>query len=311
MKTLQWATMLSLAATVRGQFAGGFSPSNAPYGGFGGGSCTSTHTPIIFLHGNGNNAQNWFDGVSQGAPNPVATFQNAGYTPCDLFGVTWLSTSAQAASQAQYNYHEEGKAKIVSNFIADVLSYTGKSKVVIIGHSMGVTVGLHGITYENQWGNIDTFLSIAGAMKGLDSCLAVGYANAYYPTCGSQNVYDSNVFGFYPSQNPRMQSGGFRDYPSQLGGVTFYSINAGTSDEIICSTGTNCQSSVFDSSSNIHAQINVGYGSPSVNGNDDSSGVGHFRAKRNTGAIQVNMILNRCSGTGCCSGYSGPTCATS
>ena len=41
------------------QFAGGFNPSNTPYGGFGGGSCTATHTPIVFLHGNGDEAKNW------------------------------------------------------------------------------------------------------------------------------------------------------------------------------------------------------------------------------------------------------------
>src|SRR4051812_17225122 len=38
------------------QFAGGFAPSNAPDGGFGGGTCVATRTPVIFVHGNTVNA---------------------------------------------------------------------------------------------------------------------------------------------------------------------------------------------------------------------------------------------------------------
>jgi len=41
------------------QFAGGFNPASAANGGFGGGTCTATHTPIVFLHGNGDEAKNW------------------------------------------------------------------------------------------------------------------------------------------------------------------------------------------------------------------------------------------------------------
>ena len=37
----------------------------------------------------------------------------------------------------------------------------------------------------------------------------------------------------------------------------------------------------------------------------DLDGVGHFRAKNNTGAIQARMLSTTCSGSGCCTGYSG------
>ena len=52
------------------QFAGGFSPANAPYGGFGGGACTAVKTPIVFLHGNGDEAKNWDYPSSTGAASP-------------------------------------------------------------------------------------------------------------------------------------------------------------------------------------------------------------------------------------------------
>lgn len=37
------------------QYGGTFNPGIG-YGGFGGGSCTATKTPVIFVHGNGDNA---------------------------------------------------------------------------------------------------------------------------------------------------------------------------------------------------------------------------------------------------------------
>ena len=73
------------------QFAGGFSPRNAPYGGFGGGACTATKTPIIFLHGNGDEAKNWDYPPSTGVASVYDELRNAGYNDCELFGLTWLS----------------------------------------------------------------------------------------------------------------------------------------------------------------------------------------------------------------------------
>ena len=79
-------------------------------------------------------------------------------------------------------------------------------------------------------------------------------------------------------------------------------------------------SAVFDWRSNVESQLDVGYGTPAA-GLDfdladwsffallggDGDGVGHLRAKLNTGRIQVNMLSTSCTGTGCCSGY-GDVC---
>jgi hypothetical protein len=136
----------------------------------------------------------------------------------------------------------------------------------------------------------------------LSSCLAVGPANPLAPACGSQNLLDADVFGFYPQWNPRMEAGGFRDRPAQHPGVLFAGIRAGASDEILCPS---CASALFDAAPNVRAQLDVGRGSPREGDHDDTSGVGHYRARRDTGAIQVNLLATECAGTACCAGYAG------
>lgn len=87
------------------------------------------------------------------------------------------------------------------------------------------------------------------------------------------------------------------------------------------STVAGCEDSArFDGYSNVYAQLDVGHGTPAAGldfdlsdwtyynlAGGDADGVGHFRAKNNTGTIQLNMLTTSCSGTGCCSGY-GDVC---
>jgi pimeloyl-ACP methyl ester carboxylesterase len=303
------------------QFAGGFSPSNAPYGGFGGGSCTATRTPIVFLHGNGDEAKNWDYPSSTGVPSVYDELKAAGYNDCELFGLTWLSSSERGAPQL--NYHQPSKAAMVRDFINAVKAYTGKSQVDVIAHSMGVTVAVHAADYGSLWGSVRKFIGISGGLRGLASCYWAGYANPAATTCGSQNIYDANIFGFfphlYPGYNPKMGDGGYRDKPSGKA-TQFYTLRAGYNDQIACSTTssyTGCgDTAKLDAYTNVKAQLNVGRGSTATQydydftdwtiyntGGGDSDGVGHFRAKNNTGVIQRNMITGTCTGTGCCSEY--------
>ncbi|MFL6237453.1 MAG: lipase [Thermoanaerobaculia bacterium] len=317
-------TLPAAALTYTGgsnQFAGGFSPSNAPNGGFGGGSCTATHTPIVFLHGNGDEAKSFDYPSSTGVASVYATFKAAGYNDCEIFGLNYLSSSERSAPQL--NYHTATKAAMVRDFINAVKAYTGKSQVDVIAHSMGVTVGIHGIDYGSLWGSVRKFIAISGGLRGLASCYWAGYANPYITTCGSQNVFDSNIFGFFPpiapGYNPKLDDGGYRDKPSGRA-TQLYSIRAGYNDQIACSTSSfyvGCgDTSKFDSYTNVKSQLNVGRGSTAAqfdyNFNDwsvyntaggDADGVGHFRAKNNTGVIQRNMLTTTCTGTDCCSGY--------
>ncbi len=305
------------------QFAGGFAPSNAPYGGFGGAAnCTATRTPVIFVPGNGDTANNFDFPSSTGVPSAYAAFKAAGYKDCELFGINWLS-AAQRQSPTS-NYHSFDKAARVRDFIVDVLAYTQASKVDIIGHSMGVTVSLHALERFSLQSKLRRFIAISGALRGLSVCTQVGYANPYFPTCGSQNYFNSDIFGFYPSMNSRMQNNGFRDTPSRFTSSTFYSLRADVHDGFSCPTNaftSSCgETGSFDARSNVSAQLDVGHGatslqvdfdwtdySPYIAGAGDTDGVGHFRAKNNTGALQVMMLTTSCTGTACCTGY-GATC---
>lgn len=306
------------------QFSGGFSPSNAPYGGFGGGSCTAWRTPVIFIHGNGDESKNWDFPSSTGVPSVYDALKANGYNDCELFGITWLSPSAQGTPQL--NAHQSSQGDRVADFIWDVLAYTGSSQVDIVGHSMGVTVSLEAIDANGLWSSVRRFVAISGGMRGLSSCLAVGNANPLAATCGSQNVWISDYFGFYPHSwwtwNPRMGNGGFRDLPSGKS-TRFYSLRADIHDQVLCGTTSSISgcgnSALFDSRSNVISQLDIGHGSTATGldfdfsdwtifniAGGDADGVGHFRSRNNAGQLLINMLRSSCSGTGCCGGYSAP-----
>ena len=306
------------------QFSGGFSPGNAPYGGFGGGSCTAQRTPVIFIHGNGDESKNWDFPSSTGVPSVYDALKADGYNDCELFGLTWLSPSAQGTPQL--NAHQSSQGDRVADFIWDVLAYTGSSQVDIVGHSMGVTVSLEAIDANGLWSSVRRFVAISGGMRGLSSCLAVGNANPLAATCGSQNVWISDYFGFYPHSwwtwNPRMGNGGFRDVPSGKS-TRFYSLRADIHDQVLCGTTSSISgcgnSALFDSRSNVISQLDIGHGSTATGldfdfsdwtifniAGGDANGVGHFRSRNNAGQLLINMLRSSCSGTGCCSGYSAP-----
>ena len=313
------------------QFSGGFSPTNAPYGGFGGGNCTASKTPVIFIHGNGDKAIRWDYPASTGDYSPYDYFKLNGYNDCELFGITWLSPSEQEMYNVADNYYKPSKRDMIKQFIDDVLAYTGKSKVDIIAHSMGVGLALETLRYYNYWGKVRKFINISGNLRGLQSCYWMGYANPYAATCGSENIYDSNIFGNYGhywlyggtySWNPRMGDGyskSFRDLPSGKNTI-FYTISAGSYDEIYCTSTWNSSCGLtgkFDSYSNVYAQLNIGIApdpdSVDYNfdtwyyaltmGGDQGNGVGHYRAMRDSGRIQYKMLNSTCTGTSCCGTY--------
>ena len=278
------------------QFAGGFAPTNAPYGGFGGGTCVATRTPIVFVHGNTVNASFIARPTTTGAPTVYAALRAAGYNDCELFGITWLAPSEQGDANQQYNFHTATKAARIRDFVNAVKAYTGKAKVTILAHSMGVTVAMHGLTYGNLWGSVDAFVNVAGGLRGLSACLQVGYANPLVPTCGSQNVLDANAFGFWPdgaggAANPRTgttSTVGFRAEPARRPGVRFYTLSGGAADDIV--GGSQC---LFASASAVKAQLEVG--------------IDHLSTFTDTGAIVTTMLGTACTGAACCAGYAG-TC---
>ena len=319
------------------QYAGGFNPGTG-YGGFGGGACTASRTPVVYIHGNGDSAIS-FDmppgtvaGYSRPTRSPYEELRAAGYNDCELFGVTYLSDVERA--NPQYNYHEPFTYDVLKDFIDAVKAYTGKPQVDIVAHSLGSSMSLAMLKYTGSQGSVRRFVNIAGAIRGLQTCRYTGYQNPMAQTCNAEAwmyPYNHYTFGLYPSSGmpgygynrwTGSGSGSLRNLPGSWTSVRFYTITAGVHDQVHCFTTNNaatCPSgALFNARSNVAAQVDVGFGNSAYSydwdwgdgmpvnagGGDNSNGVGHFRSLANTGVILRNMLTTTCT-TGCGSGYAG------
>lgn len=313
-------------------------------GGFGGAlDCTPKRTPVVFVHGNADNAVNWDSDITgavgewKAAPHSVYDeFQEAGYSECELFGVTYLSEKEQRSPLR--NYHEPARYAALLDFIAAVRDYTGSDRVDIVGHSLGATMSMAALTWQGEkragpgWGQVRRFVNIGGGLRGIGSCRSVGYANPAAPTCGSQNVFDRYTFGVHPDgigygNNDWTGAAGshsLRLMPRSHPRVRFYTITAGAYDQVLCGAvdlaSTCAQSALFAPAANVRSQLGVGTGTPAsaidynlddgtifTLGAGDGDGVGHFKARNNTGTILVRMLTTQCRATACAATYrSGP-----
>lgn len=322
---------------AQSQYGGSFNPGPG-YGGFGGGTCSASKTPVVFLHGNGDSAIS-FDmpprtvyGYVTPLSSPYEELKAAGYNDCELFGVTYLSMDERA--NPQVNYHEPYTYDLIKTFIDKVKAYTGKSQVDIVAHSLGGTMALAMIKYKGYQGSVRRFVNIGGGIRGLQTCMYSGYQNALAPTCNAEAYvypYDYYTFGLYPSSGVPYYgynrwtgsgSGSMRTLPASWTAIRFYTITAGLHDQVHCFTtnyaGTCPSGALFNARSNVIAQVSVGFGTTAYSydwdwsdglpyntgGGDNSNGVGHFRSLSNTGRIVRNMLTTTCS-TGCASGYAG------
>lgn len=319
------------------QYAGGFNPGVGS-GGFGGGNCTATRTPVVYIHGNGDSAIG-FD-MPPGAVNTYITPQHSihdelksrGYNDCELFGVTYLDANERASPQN--NYHAPAKYQILKTFIDRVKTYTGKTQVDIVAHSLGSSMAIAMLRYYGYQGSVRRFVNIGGGLRGLNTCYATGYQSPYAPVCNAEAwvwPYDHYTFGYYPSTgvlysgyNRWTGSGStsLRTTPASFTAIRFYSITAGRYDQVHCFTvaySAACQDgALFNATAAVKAQIDIGFGSSAyaydwnwadgspqnLGGGDTSNGVGHFRSKSNAGRIVYNMLATTCT-TGCANGYAG------
>ena len=168
-----------------------------------------------------------------------------------------------------------------------VKNYTGKSKVDVIAHSLGVTSvrrAVKGGTYCDYTGTcvsltalnsyIDTFVGIAGGNRGLNSC-GVWPLNVWAPTCGPHGFAISNPFF------QELQGGSARPSSMKVGSYT-YSIKS-FADELTCAPAmpTTCYIYSYHTS-DLYGQ----------NGSKTyySAPYGHMGAKEYTASVQYNMV---------------------
>ena len=155
-------------------------------------------TPIIFIHGNSDQAVGNTE-FQSGWTSSINYFLSKGYRPCELYAITWGPADISLFFQ---QYHSLPYLFRIRRFIQAVKEYTNQSKIHIIAHSMGVTLARKaikgGIGYDplhdgyynlgSPLSFIETFIGIAGANQGIMSCVE---SDPMSPMCDDTN-------GFYP-----------------------------------------------------------------------------------------------------------------
>jgi pimeloyl-ACP methyl ester carboxylesterase len=177
------------------QFAGGFKP-DLPLGGFGGGECQATRTPVVFVHGNADRAISWDSPASDGGPSVYATLRAGGYNDCELFGVTYLSPEER--DHPARNDHNPEKYQVLTSFLEAVTSHAGQPQVDVVAHSLGSSLAIAALDRSDSWGRVRRFINIAGGLRGLGSCLSAGPANPLSPTCAAGQPARGTCFVLHP-----------------------------------------------------------------------------------------------------------------
>jgi hypothetical protein len=172
------------------------------YGSYGGKTSseqTIKNTPVVFIHGNSDQALNSGHGsqYQTGWTASIQFFEQQGYTSAELYATTWGPANSLLAVQQT---HSCAYVAQIRQFIQAVLDYTQAEKIHVISHSMGVTLARKaikgGMLKENTGAScnigdpltdqVDTFVGIAGGNRGLANCIS-----PLLPTCNTVN-------GFYP-----------------------------------------------------------------------------------------------------------------
>ncbi|CAD6191378.1 unnamed protein product [Caenorhabditis auriculariae] len=153
------------------------------------------HEPVVFIHGNSDAALTAND-FSTGWTKTVSYFVSQNYSMAELYATSWGNTNT---TQAVFRDHDCVTTHRLRMFFEAVLQYTGATRISVISHSMGVTLGrkiVQGgfITADDGTCNIgksltprvNVFLGIAGANFGLCVCILQGDGTTW-PTCNMKN----------------------------------------------------------------------------------------------------------------------------
>ncbi len=201
---------------------------------------------VVLVHGNGGNASDW--------NNTYNELISRGYSNSDIYRPNWGSSCVAC------NNHSGSEEVPVGNALLDAYQNSCTGQVDVIGHSMGVTLAIKQIIDLGLENNVDDFVGIAGAVRGLKSC-------GYYP----YNVWSSTCGYWGLSINsPFLNSINNQSFASQV-----YSIKSWY-DQIVCAGG---------------CTVN-GVHSSSIWGEDASFNyyLGHFGLQSDTAIKQVDLI---------------------
>jgi len=204
---------------------------------------------VVLVHGNG--------GYPSHFNNTVSTLKSRGYVDSQLFRPSWGSKTCLAC-----NNHGSTNTNPVKSSLQSALAASCTGKIDVVGHSMGVTLAMKAINELGYSGKVNTFVGIAGAQHGLNSCGVYPF-NVWAPTCGSLGLSIGS---------PLINSVRNKRY-----GAKMYSIKSWI-DEVVCIGSCYVWGS---HTSNIDYQ-NATY----------DFALGHLGLKDYTTSTQANLIMN-------------------
>jgi triacylglycerol lipase len=205
---------------------------------------------IVLVHGNTAYPSSW--------NNTVSTLKARGYVDSQLYRPSWGSKTCAAC-----NDHTSTELAPVKSALQSAASSTCTGKIDVIGHSMGVTLAMKAINELGYSGRVNSFVGVAGAQHGLNSCGTYPW-NVATTTCG---YYGLSV------NSPLVNSVKGKRYATKM-----YSIKS-TGDSIVCYGGCNVNGS---HTSNIDMQ----------NATYDYNSLNHSALQTGTTSKQADLLMN-------------------
>ncbi|TCS35594.1 lipase (class 2) [Paucimonas lemoignei] len=129
---------------------------------------------VVLVHGNMASPSSWNSTVSE--------LKSRGYTDSQLYRPNWGSKTCAAC-----NSHDTTNTNVVKSSLQSALAASCTGKIDVIGHSMGVTLAMKAINELGYSGKVNTFVGVAGAQHGLNSCGVYPF-NVISSTCGSAGL---------------------------------------------------------------------------------------------------------------------------
>lgn len=164
---------------------------------------------VVMVHGNAGQASDW--------DNTADLLLANGYSADEVYIPDWGSRAC-----ATCNNHSGVEETPVKNAINDAIAASCTGKIDVIGHSMGVTLAAQQIIKEGRENQVDAFVGIAAAYRGLLTCGVYPY-NVWNSTCGRYGLSVSSPFLSWL-------------YGKQLAARS-YSIKSWV-DQVVCGSGT-------------------------------------------------------------------------
>lgn len=156
-----------------------------------GSAAAECRDPVVLVHGNTGDPDDWRE--------TVAALEAGGHAPADLVVPDWGSKWCAAC-----NNHRGGEEGPVRDALRRALGGSCSGSIDVIAHSMGVTLAMSQIRELGIAPQVDAFVAIAGAPRGLRSC-GIWPWRFPTPTCGRWGLavggpFLSELAGYEPGR---------------------------------------------------------------------------------------------------------------